>query len=100
MGVLDRLSAEQLQEHIAEHRKHLEWIEKERKLYLKSLRDPETGKRKAADPYRVQSFTSSIQQVRTKLMELEGIYRNVLSVDLHAPDGFKLEVEYVTPEDQ
>lgn len=91
-------SAEKLAEHIAEYRKHLEFLEKELKARKKLAREEAGGRRDA--PIGSQSLkhiSSEIREVRLKLMELEGIYSNIVNVQVTGKNGEDLRVHVYLP---
>lgn len=79
-GALREPAASSLRRFIAEHRKHLKFLENELQMRKRIAR-------KAKKPVGTQGLkhlSSEIREVRMVLMQLEGIYESKVKIDLNA----------------
>lgn len=73
-------NAEKLKQHIAEWREHEKWLEQELRLTREKYKR-EDGKRSAMHPFALSSLSRELREVRTKIAELEGIYKQTLNIN-------------------
>ena len=75
-----------LQYQLAEWRDHLKFLESELRL-TKRISRSESGKRYPISHNALKTLSSEIREVRTRIDELEGIYKQTVNVNVAGHDG-------------
>lgn len=86
-------STEKLRHHVAELRAVLEQVESALALHM---RKPSNGKGRNWRPHAfgISSLARCILDYRTRIMELEGVYKQVVSHEHSGSDGGPIRVQY------
>jgi hypothetical protein len=85
-GFFARSATDKLQEHIGELKKQIDWLEKELRIAEKarSLKDKQSGKRIKVPmaAHRVGMLSRELRETRALLMELEGVYKKTVALQV------------------
>ena len=85
-GFFARSATDKLQEHIGELKKHIDWLEKELKIAeaARTFKNEETGKKVKAPmaAHRVGMLSRELRETRALVMELEGVYRKTVALQV------------------
>ena len=91
-GIFDVDIRERLFHHIIEFTKQLDWINEETRLAVDQTRNEETGERTGPmNPMHLSVLSREERETRIKVLELEGLYRNVLNIK---PAGMDEEKDF------
>lgn len=85
-GFFARSATDKLQEHIGELKKQIDWLEAELKIAeaARIIRDEKTGKKIKVPmaAHRVGMLSRELRETRALLMELEGVYKKTVALQV------------------
>ncbi len=85
-GFFARSATDKLQEHIGELKKQIDWLEAELKIAeaARIIRDEKTGKKIKVPmaAHRVGTLSRELRETRALLMELEGVYKKTVALQV------------------
>jgi hypothetical protein len=82
---------EKLRQHIAEWREHERWLEQELRLQKRDARKDD-GRRAPMQSFALTSLSRELREVRTKIAELEGLYKQTVNVNIGGQEGNELKL--------